>query len=55
MSRLFCTLTVVAAMVGGCAHKQETKAETPKAEPAPAPQAAAPPPADTGAKTASLH
>ena len=50
MSRLFCTLTVVAAMVGGCAHKQETKAETPKAEPAPAPQAAAPPP-ETGAKT----
>jgi len=51
MSRVFCTLTVVAAMVGGCAHKQETKAEAPKAEPAPAPQAAAPPPADTGAKT----
>jgi peptidoglycan-associated lipoprotein len=51
MSRVFCTLTVVAAMVGGCAHKQETKAEAPKAEPAPAPQAAAAPPADTGAKT----
>ncbi|HEX9103723.1 MAG TPA: peptidoglycan-associated lipoprotein Pal [Polyangia bacterium] len=50
MSRVFCTLTVVAAMVGGCAHKQETKAEAPKTEPAPAPQAAAPP-ADTGAKT----
>ncbi|HEX6838275.1 MAG TPA: peptidoglycan-associated lipoprotein Pal [Polyangia bacterium] len=51
MSRVFCTLTVVAAMVGGCAHKQETKAEAPKAEPAPPPQAAAAPPADTGAKT----
>src|SRR6185312_12359963 len=48
MSRVFCTLTVVVAMAGGCAHKQETKAEAPKSEPAPAPQAAATPapPAD---------
>jgi peptidoglycan-associated lipoprotein len=51
MSRAFCMLTLV-AMVGGCAHKQETKAEAPKAEPAAAPQAAATPaPAATGAKT----
>jgi peptidoglycan-associated lipoprotein len=53
MSRLFCTLTVVAMVGGGCAHKQETKAEAPKAEPAPAPQAAAPPPAPSEKTCAS--
>ncbi|MGZ3440889.1 MAG: peptidoglycan-associated lipoprotein Pal [Polyangia bacterium] len=53
MSRAFCTLTLV-VMVGGCAHKQETKAETPKAEPAAAPQAAAAPaPASTDKTCAS--
>ncbi|HEY2747539.1 MAG TPA: peptidoglycan-associated lipoprotein Pal [Polyangia bacterium] len=51
MSRAFCTLTVVAALVGGCAHKQETKAEAPKAEPAPAAQAAAPTPAASNDKS----
>jgi peptidoglycan-associated lipoprotein len=52
MSRGFCTLTVVAALLGGCAHKQETKAEAPKSEPAPAPQtASAPPPAASNDKT----
>jgi peptidoglycan-associated lipoprotein len=44
MSRAICTLTLV-VMVGGCAHKQETKAEAPKQEPAAAPQASAPAPA----------
>lgn len=46
MTRAFCTLTVMATLVGGCAHKQETKAEAPRSEPA-APQAAAPTPAPT--------
>jgi peptidoglycan-associated lipoprotein len=50
MSRAFCMLSLV-VMVGGCAHKQETKAETPKTEPAPAPQAAATPAPEAGAKT----
>ena len=43
MTRAFCTLTMVAAMVGGCAHKQETKPAAPAAAPAPEPQAAATP------------
>src|SRR3954462_7628349 len=51
MSRVFCSLAVVVAMVGGCAHKQETKAEAPKSEPAPAPVASAPAPASSDAKT----
>ena len=42
MSRAFCTLSLAVVMVGGCAHKQETKAEAPTA-PAPAPAAAATP------------
>ena len=54
MSRGFCTLTVVAALLGGCAHKQETKAEAPKSEPAPAPQtASAPAPASNDKTCAS--
>ena len=51
MSRVLCTLTVVMAMAGGCAHKQETKAEAPKSEPAPAPQAAAAPAPASSDKT----
>jgi peptidoglycan-associated lipoprotein len=52
MSRAFCTLTLMAAMVvGGCAHKQETKAAAPQAAPAAAPQAAAAPAASSEAKT----
>jgi len=52
MSRAFCTMTVMVALVGGCAHKQETKAEAPKSEPAAAPQAAAATPAPSSdAKT----
>ena len=51
MSRVFCTLTLAVAMVGGCAHKQETKAETPKTEPAAAPQAAATPAPASADKT----
>jgi peptidoglycan-associated lipoprotein len=51
MSRAFCTMTVMVALVGGCAHKQETKAEAPKSEPAPAPQAAATPAPSSDAKT----
>ena len=43
MSRVFCSLVVAVAMVGGCAHKQETKAEAPKSEPAPAPVASTAP------------
>jgi peptidoglycan-associated lipoprotein len=54
MSRAFCTLTLVVMVVGGCAHKQETKAEAPKVEPAAAPQAAATPaPASTDKTCAS--
>ena len=65
MSRVFCTLAVAVMAVGGCAHKQETKAEAPKSEPAPAPVAAAPPAApaektcasdlDCGAKQLCLN
>ena len=67
MSRVFCTLAVAVAVmaVGGCAHKQETKAEAPKSEPAPAPVASAPPAApaektcasdlDCGAKQLCLN
>ena len=51
MSRAFGTMTVVVALMGGCAHKQETKAEAPKAEPAAAPQAAATPAPSSDAKT----
>jgi peptidoglycan-associated lipoprotein len=52
MSRVFCTMTLVVGMVAGCAHKQETKAEAPKTEPAAAPQAsAAPAPASSDSKT----
>ena len=51
MIRSFCTLALV-AMVGGCAHKQEQKAQAPTQQPAPAPQAqAAPPAAEPGPKT----
>jgi peptidoglycan-associated lipoprotein len=51
MTRVACTLSLLALVGGGCAHKQETKAEAPKAAPAAAPQAAATPaPGDTGAK-----
>jgi peptidoglycan-associated lipoprotein len=50
MSRVFCSLVVAVAMVGGCAHKQETKAEAPKSEPAPAPVASTAP-APSSAKT----
>jgi len=65
MSRVFCTLAVAVMAVGGCAHKQETKAEAPKSEPAPAPVASAPPAApaektcasdlDCGAKQLCLN
>jgi peptidoglycan-associated lipoprotein len=52
MSRGFSTLMVMAALVGGCAHKQETKAEGPKSEPVAAPQvASAPAPAASTDKT----
>ncbi|HEY1586883.1 MAG TPA: peptidoglycan-associated lipoprotein Pal [Polyangia bacterium] len=51
MSRGFCTLMVMAALVGGCAHKQETKAEAPKTEPTPAPQTTTPPPITSNDKT----
>ena len=51
MSRAFCTLTLV-VMVGGCAHKQETKAEapTPKATAVPHVEALSEP-ASTEAKS----
>jgi peptidoglycan-associated lipoprotein len=51
MSRVFCTLAVAVMAVGGCAHKQETKAEAPKAEPAPAPVASTAPAPSSDAKT----
>ncbi len=41
MSRAFCTLTLV-MMVGGCAHKQEQKAQAPTAAPPAQPVASAP-------------
>ncbi len=50
MSRAFCTLSLAVVMVGGCAHKQETKAEAPTA-PAPAPAAAATPAPASAEKT----
>jgi peptidoglycan-associated lipoprotein len=53
MSRVFCTLAVAVMAVGGCAHKQETKAEAPKSEPAPAPVATAPAPSSDAKTCAS--
>ncbi|MDB4971385.1 MAG: peptidoglycan-associated outer rane lipoprotein, partial [Myxococcales bacterium] len=51
MTRVVCTLSLLALVGGGCAHKQETKAEAPKQESAAAPQASsAPAPAASGAK-----
>jgi peptidoglycan-associated lipoprotein len=50
MIRAFCTLTLV-FMVGGCAHKQEQKAQAPTQQPAAAPQAAATPAPEPATKT----
>jgi len=53
MIRGLCTLTMVMAMVGGCAHKQEQQAQAPTQQPAAAPQAAATPPPAAVEKTCS--